>query len=224
MYNLIKKIIIKNKVMITLYINFNHFIYCIGYMCLFRRANPSIDYTKVDRVMFIAHPDDEIVSMGNFLLKYPENLLVICMTNGGNLKRLKEFTSLMKYLNVQYQIWNFKDSLDGKWNQRKVLKKIKQVIDQKKDWEMVLTHNKDGDYGHFQHKEVYRLVRLSYSKSNLFTPVRRELLRSSEYKLSLEETESKIKLFQKYYPSQQHIIDLYEEYFEYEFINRDEVK
>ena len=64
-------------------------------MCLFRRANPSIDYTKVDRVMFIAHPDDEIVSMGNFLLKYPENLLIICMTNGGNLKRLKEFTSLM---------------------------------------------------------------------------------------------------------------------------------
>lgn len=220
----IKKRIIKNSFFCHLYFDLLHILCLLRYFLNYRYANPKIDYMRINKVIFVAHPDDEILSMGNFLLNHSDGLLVICMTNGGNRIRLKEFTSLMKDLNIEYQIWSFKDGLNVKWNEKKVLKKIENVVQKKNDWEMVLTHNQDGDYGHFQHKEVYRLVRLSYSKPNLFTPVRRELLRSSEYKLSLEETSAKIKLFQKYYPSQQHIIDLYKEYFEYEFINRGEAK
>lgn len=180
-----------------------------------------MNYEEVNKVMFIAHPDDEIVSMGNFFFNNLDGLLVVCMTNGGNKTRLKEFSSLMNDLNVQYQMWNFKDGLYVKWNEKKVLKKIESIISHKQEWEMVVSHNQDGDYGHFQHKEVNRLVKSIYRGANLYVPVKKEILISDKYQLKVEEADAKIKIFNKYYPSQQHILDSLKNYFLYEAIRRD---
>ena len=221
MKQFVKQLIIKNKLLNRIYVNLNHFFYSINYLFYFKKANPCIDYEKIDKVMFIAHPDDEIVSMGNFLFNNLDRLLVVCMTNGGNKTRLKEFSSLMNDLNIQYKILNFKDGLDFKWNEKKILKKIESILDHKKDWKMVLSHNREGDYGHFQHKEVNRLVRSVYRGENLYVPVEKGTLICNKYQLTIEEAEYKLRIFKRYYPSQQHIVDLYRDYFMYESIRNE---
>ena len=218
----IKKIIINNSFFCRLYFNLFHILCLLRYFFNYRYANPKIDYMRINKVIFVAHPDDEILSMGNFLFNNCDGLLVICMTNGGNRIRLKEFTSLMKDLNIQYQIWNFKDGLYVKWNEKKVLKKIEKVIQKKNYWEIVLTHNQQGEYGHFLHKEVHRLVRSIYRGPNLYVPINRESLVADKYLLKAEESDTKIKIFEKYYLSQLHILDSFKDYFMYESIRRED--
>lgn len=50
--------------------------------------------SSIDNVMIVAHPDDETLWGGEQLLK--ENYLVICITNGDNKIRKKEFEKVME--------------------------------------------------------------------------------------------------------------------------------
>ena len=59
----------------------------------------------IDNLMFVAHPDDEILFFSKQLLN-KKDLLVICMTNGDNKVRSQEFRKLMKEIDIEYQIWN----------------------------------------------------------------------------------------------------------------------
>lgn len=214
----IKKLIIENKFFQDIYIGLKHLITVPFYMFNYRIANPNLNIDSINNIIFIAHPDDEIISMGSFLINNSENTLVVCFTNGGNATRLNEFKNVMNSLNAQYQIWNFKDSLNSKWNEKKILKKINKILELKEDWEMVITHNIEGDYGHFQHKEVSRLVRTVYKGDNLFSPILSESLFTDENKLLLKESKEKRKFFERYYKSQKHILTLYNKYFEFEKI------
>ena len=145
-------------------------------------------------------------------------MLVVSFTNGGNITRLNEFKSAMNALNIQYQMWNFVDAIDYKWNEKKVLKKINKILALKEEWKMVITHNMEGDYGHFQHKEVSRLVRKAYKGNNIFMPVSSKKLFEDKNKLKAKESEEKIEFFKNYYKSQKHILILYEKYFKFEKI------
>lgn len=218
MKDYIKKLIINHKIFQIIYIELNYLISIPYYFFCKKTANPLINIDSIKRVLFIAHPDDEILSMGNFIINQPENLLVICFTNGGNKVRLKEFTLAMESLNIQYKIWNFKDAIDYKWNEKKVLEKVNKILELKEDWEMVITHNKEGDYGHFQHKEVSRLIRKAYKGDNLFSPILSEILFNDKNKLLPKEAKEKREFFEKYYKSQKHILTLYNKYFQFEKI------
>lgn len=218
MKNYIKKLIIKYKIFQAMYIELNYLISVPYYFFHKKIANPVINVERIKIVIFIAHPDDEILSMGNFIINKPENLLVICFTNGGNRIRLKEFKSAMESLKIQYQIWNFKDSIDYKWNEKRALNKINKILSLKEEWEMVITHNTEGDYGHFQHKEVNRLVRKAYKGDNLFSPVLSKDLFNDNNKLLSKEAKSKREFFENYYKSQKHILTLYKNYFQFEKI------
>lgn len=88
----------------------------------------------------------------------------------------------------------------------------------KESWEMVITHNDEGDYGHFQHRQVYELVRDNYNKNNLYYPVKNKELFCDEYRLSTIDSDEKINFFKENYKSQLHILELYQEYFKYEKI------
>lgn len=214
----IKKLIINHKIFQVMYTELNYLISVPYYFFCKKIAIPLINVEHIKRVIFIAHPDDEILSMGNFIINQPENLLVICFTNGGNKVRLKEFKSAMESLKIKYQIWNFKDGIDCKWSEKHVLKKINKVLKLKREWEMVITHNTEGDYGHFQHKEVSRLVRKAYKGDNLFSPILSENLFNNNNKLLSEEAKSKKEFFEKHYKSQKHILTLYDKYFQFEKI------
>lgn len=213
----IKKLIKKYKIFLKMYINLNYLISMQYYFLNKKIATPLINTQSIKRVVFVAYPDDEILLMGGFIINEPNNLLVISFTNGGNKIRLKEFNSAMDSLNVQYQIWNFKDAINYKWNEKKALIKIKKILELKEQWEMVITHNIEGDYGHFQHKEVSRLVRKAYKGDNLFSPMLNENLFNDKNKLLAKESK-KEEFFKKYYKSQKHILTLYNNYFQFEKI------
>lgn len=214
----IKNLIIKNKIFQIIYVELMYLI-SIGYYFFYKKtAIPSINKENINKVLFVAHPDDEILSMGNFIINEPDNLLVISFTNGGNRIRLKEFKNAMNSLNIQYQVWNFKDAIDSKWNEKKVLKKINKILSLNEKWEMVITHNEEGDYGHFQHKEVNRLIRKAYIGDNLFMPILSKDLFNDKNKLQIKESVAKKEFFEKYYKSQKHILTLYSNYFEFENI------
>lgn len=216
----IKYMIKEVKFFNILYRELLHLITIPFYILNFKKANPRINVEAVNKVVFIAHPDDEIVSMGHFL-QSTSNVLVICMTNGGNVRRLKEFIASMNTLGAQYQIWNFKDAIDFEWNEKKASKKIRKILSIKKDWNMVISHNIEGDYGHFQHKQVYKLVRKNYDKDNFYCPVVNKDLFDERNKLLNKESIKKIHMFKEHYKSQLHILNLYENYFRYEKIEKE---
>ena len=67
--------------------------------------------SSIDNVMIVAHPDDETLWGGEQLLK--ENYLVICITNGDNKIRKKEFEKVMEETKDYGIILNYPDNPKG---------------------------------------------------------------------------------------------------------------
>lgn len=65
-----------------------------------------------NKIMIVAHPDDETIFGGTQLLQ-EKGWLVICVTNGDNQVRCGEFTKVMKKIDAHFEIWNYYDEWDG---------------------------------------------------------------------------------------------------------------
>ena len=122
----------------------------------------------------------------------------------------------MKELGCSYEIWDFPDGLDIKWNEKKAMKKIKRILDSKKDWEIVLTHNSDGEYGHYQHKQLNYLLSDIYKKNNFYVPIKTEYLADKLNQLPDDLKNRKYNLISGHYKSQEFVLDRYHKYLEYE--------
>jgi len=116
-----------------------------------------------DKIMIVAHPDDEIIFGGAQLIQ-ENDWLVICITNGDNEIRRKEFEMVMKKVNAEYEIWNYPDKWDGDFDRPRLLSDLKEVL-ARKPVEKVVTHNLEGEYGHTQHKVISMLVQSLVDKN-----------------------------------------------------------
>lgn len=119
-----------------------------------------IDFTKYDALMIVAHPDDETIWGGNHLKQ--GNYFVLCLTNQSNEIRSKEFYEVMKQSNSEGLILNYPDKTNGKrddWksSKAKITEDIKYII-QQNDWQEIVTHNPDGEYGHNHHIMTNQIV------------------------------------------------------------------
>ena len=100
-----------------------------------------------ESLMIVAHPDDETIWGGSHLIN--GNYTVLCITNGNNKKRKKEFMKVMKKTHSKGIILSFPDKTKGKRDNWKSCKKdiqreIQKEIDSK-DWDKIVTHNPDGE-------------------------------------------------------------------------------
>ena len=106
----------------------------------------------VDKLMVVAHPDDEVLWGGANLLAEP-GWKVLVATNVKNKTRAKEFSKTMKDVGVtESQMFNRKDKytedpdesddLIRGGNFEKTLRDLS-----KNNWKLVLTHAKTGEYG-----------------------------------------------------------------------------
>lgn len=123
------------------------------------KVNPA-DLKNIDNVMIVAHPDDEALWGGEHLLK--DNYLVVCMTNGNNKTRVKEFEETMKKTKDLGVILKYPDLVNNKrdnWatSKAKIINDIKYILSLKK-WKTIVTHNPEGEYGHIHHKTLSMLV------------------------------------------------------------------
>lgn len=122
--------------------------------------NSKIDYKKYDSLMIVAHPDDETIWGSNHLQN--GNYLVVCITNGDNDIRSKEFYEVMKQTGSHGIMLKYPDKTDGKrdnWKSSKnaITKDIQYIIKQN-HWQEIVTHNPDGEYGHQHHIMTNRIV------------------------------------------------------------------
>ena len=108
---------------------------------------------KAKKLIIAAHPDDETLWGGIHMLE--DDYYVVCVTNGNNKTRSREFKNILKATGNEGIIMSYPDKVNGQrddWTKvyDKITKDIEKVINAK-DWELIATHNPDGEYGHIHH-------------------------------------------------------------------------
>lgn len=122
-----------------------------------------------DSLMVVAHPDDETIWGGAHLLK--GKYVVVCITNGNNRTRRKEFAAVMKQTDSIGLMLSFPDKTHGKRNNwESCREEIQQSIDTivaQKDWATIATHNSKGEYGHIHHQMASAITTAAAKKADL---------------------------------------------------------
>jgi len=178
------------------------------------KAEEQLNNVKETKLMIVAHPDDELIFGGGKLLT--ENgwkVIVVTSGNGDNnnsKERLREFKQIASKLNFTYELLNFDDDLNNiPYDEDDVKKKLIKIIFSKK-WDIILTHNNDGEYGHIIHKSINNILR-DINPNNLY------FFNKSQNKLNNNIIKHKLNLL-KLYKSQNTNLDSLTEYIEYESI------
>jgi len=109
-----------------------------------------------DKLMIVAHPDDEVIFGGAHLLR-ESNWKVICATNADKERRAREFAAVMKRLHAEFEIWNFRDTYSSHFDRAGFKARLRGVLGNH-DFRKVVTHGFLGEYGHPQHKEIARIA------------------------------------------------------------------
>jgi glucan-binding YG repeat protein/LmbE family N-acetylglucosaminyl deacetylase len=127
----------------------------------------SLGLENCTKVMVVAHPDDECLWGGGHLSE--GGYFVLCITNGGNSIRNKEFYNAIKESgNVGFML-TYPDTIGGvrsDWS--KEANQIAcdlDVLFKYKKWGQVVTHNPSGEYGHIQHRMCSSIVSQVYYKN-----------------------------------------------------------
>lgn len=104
--------------------------------------------------MVVAHPDDEALFGGGQLL-LEDNWKVVCLTNGDNSIRRKEFEQVMYVVGATFEMWNYHDQFEVPLDDfEPVLRKI-----MTEPFKKIVTHNAYGEYGHPHHKQIHNVMR-----------------------------------------------------------------
>ncbi len=131
---------------------------------LTKKSLESIDFDKANKLMIVAHPDDEVIFGGGHLMD--GDYLIVCITNGKNTERSSEFKKVVEKSGNQGIILSYPDKVNGKRDDwKRVHDKISADLDLVigyKDWETIVTHNERGEYGHQHHIMTHELVTKSY--------------------------------------------------------------
>jgi|TARA_B100001971_G_C18196218_1_gene541629 LmbE family N-acetylglucosaminyl deacetylase len=146
---------------------------------------------SLNKLLIAAHPDDESLFAGSLLMTQ-NNWKVICVTCGYDDIRKSEFKTAMKFANINnFEIWEYEDITE--WSnkiQEEISNRLKVIIDEEK-YDMIITHNKIGEYGHQQHKLLHKIVKV-LTKDNLY------VFGKSPLRLQFDDLTKKIKLLDVY--------------------------
>lgn len=122
------------------------------------------------RLMIVAHPDDETIWGGAHLLK--DKYTVVCITCGTVDYRTKEFERIMSITEDDYLMLGFPDVTNGHINSwdsiyNDIYSTLKGIIDSN-EWDIVITHNPEGEYGHIHHQMTSNMVTDLANKNKLY--------------------------------------------------------
>lgn len=128
---------------------------------------------SVNNLMIVAHPDDETLFGGAHLIS--DRYLVVCLTNA-NSYRAADFNKAMDISEDERIMLSYPDTQelpsglqydpDYKWDyhQLAIQNDINLLLHYKK-WDTVVTHNPQGEYGHYHHRKVNKYTTDLYKKS-----------------------------------------------------------
>lgn len=125
-----------------------------------KAALDKLNLQGYDKLMIVAHPDDETLWGGAHLAE--GKYLVVCLTNGNNKRRKNEFQAAVKAFGDKGIILCYPDLTNRRrdnWNScRTAIKKDVQTLLGYKNWKEIVTHNPKGEYGHIHHKMTNSIV------------------------------------------------------------------
>lgn len=134
------------------------------------QALPKDALSGHDALMIVAHPDDETIWGADHLKN--GNYVVVCITNGDNRIRRREFAAVMKQTGSVGLMLCYPDKTNGKRDNWKACRKqIQENIDfilSTNNWTSIATHNPKGEYGHIHHQMTSALTTSSARKENLY--------------------------------------------------------
>ena len=141
-------------------------------VAFFRKSNlmpvkgqlEKINLNNVNKLMIISHPGDEGVWGGVHLLS--DNYLVVCISCGYNKDKTDYFLEALQYSGDYSVMMGYSDRLYLRRDYKNIKKQLKYVLHYKK-WSEVITHNPDGEYGNYQHKQINRILN-ELGVSNLY--------------------------------------------------------
>ena len=149
----------------------------ISFICIICTKNDrlkiklnKLNLKNVNNLMIVAHPDDESLWGGAHLSK--SDYLVVCVTCGVDKDRQKEFNEAIKeFGNIGLSL-GYPDKTNGQrddWSNDyyKIENDLKKIINYKK-WNMVVTHNPNGEYDHTHHKMISTMVTKNANKNKLY--------------------------------------------------------
>lgn len=123
-----------------------------------------LDLDGITKLMIVAHPDDESIFGGYHLMEHGKEYLVVCVTCQPNSEREQEFKKALdsygaKYLSLAYIDSNSSGVSDwGGKIRYEIYRSLEEIIGYK-NWELIITHNPDGEYSHWHHKMCSTIVR-----------------------------------------------------------------
>jgi autotransporter strand-loop-strand O-heptosyltransferase len=148
---------------------------------LWKKFNPN----RRKNLMIVAHLDDETIFGAGTLLKNPKDWHIECMTGADDKPRMNEFYSALETLGMESTgVSNYTDSLeypfpeDAKYHIEHLL-----AVN---DYEMVVTHGEEGEYGHVQHVSLHNIVKDCNPKGLHFFALGTEPLDAEVYKKKQE--------------------------------------
>ena len=126
---------------------------------------------EADKLMIVAHPDDETLWGGAHLLD--GGWLVVSITHGSDSTRSAEFAEAVTASGNTPLMLSYPDKVNLRrddWSQVSggIEADIATLL-QYKDWQTVATHNPAGEYGHLHHKRTNAIVAAAAAGDRTFT-------------------------------------------------------
>lgn len=115
----------------------------------------SLDLNNVNKLMIVSHPGDESVWGGAHLIL--DNYLVVCISCGYNEEKTNDFLKVTEYSKDPIIMMGYSDRLYLNSDYKKIKKQIKLILNYK-NWNEVVTHNPDGEYSNYQHKQINQIL------------------------------------------------------------------
>jgi len=119
----------------------------------------SSNKTATHELMIVAHPDDELLWGGEYLLKRNSSVHVVVTStqNEDTDIRRAEFMSVEKRLGYIGELLDGKDSPKSEELENHIKRRI-QDLACGHEWERIITHGPEGEYGHPKHQQVHDAV------------------------------------------------------------------
>jgi LmbE family N-acetylglucosaminyl deacetylase len=111
----------------------------------------------IDKIMIVAHPDDEALFGGAELLSYPKEYKVVVVDEYKNEVRRKELIRSMEFIGIEeFEHWaGHKGGED--YHREQLIYELLRVL-RERDYIKIVTHNKVGEYGHPRHRALHDIL------------------------------------------------------------------
>ncbi len=110
---------------------------------------------KMKALVCVAHPDDETIFFGGFILSRQYDWTAVCVTDanadGKGAERITQFQKACKKLKIKKSLClQYPDLFDQRLNTAQLMSDLKKLG----KFQKVLTHGPLGEYGHIHHQDV----------------------------------------------------------------------